>query len=119
MHSQSQINREEQGNVLAPFLKAAQAIAALDHHSVEASRLRRDANKLIDLLLAAPAIALCDLPELEQARLELVECSFESVADWIDVAKSVESISASSGYFKSARVALKQSQRLLGNLIDC
>jgi len=118
MLEQTVITTEGQGNVLTPFLETARTIAVLDHRSAEAPRLRNDAKKLIELLLAAPAIALGDLPELEQARLELVESSFESVMAWIESANSVTSVHEASGYFKSARTALKRAQRQVVNFID-
>ncbi|MBD2095936.1 hypothetical protein H6F90_12335 [Trichocoleus sp. FACHB-591] len=118
MLDQPLITTEEQANVLAPFLTAAQAIAEINHRSVEAPRLKRDANKLIDQLQNAPAIAFGDLSELEQARLELVESLFESVTAWIESANSVTSIHEASDCFKSARSALKRTHRRLVDFID-
>jgi hypothetical protein len=117
MMEQIHVTAEGQDNVLAPFLETAQAIAALDHPSIEAPYVRGEAAKLIGLLQDVPAISRSGLSEPARLHLQLAECSFESVKDWIEVANSVKSRRAASVRFRSAIKALKRVNRLLTTLI--
>lgn len=117
MPNQSQILAAERVNVLAPFLIAAQAIATLDHPSVEAPQVRSEAGKLIALLQNTPAIASTKLSELALSQLEMAQLLLESVKDWIEVANSVKSRRTASVRFRSATKALARVNRLLSSLI--
>ncbi|MBD1862345.1 MULTISPECIES: hypothetical protein [Trichocoleus] len=117
MPDQKEILAEEQVNVLAPFLEAAQAIAVLDHRSVEAPHVRGEAQKLIALLQDTPTISRRHLSELALSQLEMAQLLLESVKDWIEVANSVKSRRTASVRFRSAIKALARVNRLLTSLI--